>query len=314
MLRRIFQKIKRLLNIDYKLNLMIANQARIESQITNNQILSAKVLIESFKQKKLKSLQEAEFKVFSQWGDDGIIQYLIHHLDIPQKSQNFIEFGVENYTEANTRFLLINNNWSGLVLDSSQENINYIKQDKIYYQYDLIAQYAFIDNSNINHIITEAGFKDEVGILSIDIDGNEYWVWEVINVIQPIIVIIEYNAVFGKDQAISIPYQKDFSRNKAHNSGLYFGASLSAFHHLAQQKGYVLVTCTSSGNNAYFVRKDKVNEFVLGASVEGVFTDSKFKESRDENGSLNYLRAEQRLKVIKGLPVVNVITKQKESL
>ena len=69
---------------------------------------------------KLSSLKEAEFKVFSQWGDDGIIQYLINK--IPIKNQTFVEFGVEDYTESNTRFLLMNNNWSGLIIDGSYSN------------------------------------------------------------------------------------------------------------------------------------------------------------------------------------------------
>src|SRR5687768_12224968 len=67
----------------------------------------------------IKNLDEVEFQVFSQWGDDGIIQYLVNKLDIPNKT--FIEFGVEDYKESNTRFLLISNNWSGYVIDGSAE-------------------------------------------------------------------------------------------------------------------------------------------------------------------------------------------------
>src|SRR4051794_40305958 len=83
----------------------------------------------------LPGLSDAEFSVFSQFGDDGIVQYLIHHLKI--QPQTFIEFGVENYTESNTRFLLINNQWRGLVIDGSKENVDYIKNDTIYWKYKL---------------------------------------------------------------------------------------------------------------------------------------------------------------------------------
>ena len=69
-----------------------------------------------------KDLNDYEFKVSSQWGEDGIIQHLINKIEI--KNKVFFEFGVENYTESNTRFLLHNNNWKGLVIDGSVENIS----------------------------------------------------------------------------------------------------------------------------------------------------------------------------------------------
>ena len=91
------------------------------------------------------SIEKSEFRVFSQWGEDGIIQALVRSIEIERKI--FIEFGVQDYTESNTRFLLVNNNWSGLVIDGSLKNINYIKQDKIYWQHNLKAEYAFIGSS-----------------------------------------------------------------------------------------------------------------------------------------------------------------------
>ena len=94
-----------------------------------------------------------EFKVFSQWGEDGIIQFLINQINIPNRI--FIEFGVQNYTESNTRFLLQNNNWSGLVIDGSQNNISYVKNDPIYWRYNLKAECAFIDRDNINRLISQ---------------------------------------------------------------------------------------------------------------------------------------------------------------
>src|SRR5687767_11515119 len=150
----------------------------------------------------IRSLHEVEFQVFSQWGDDGIIQYLISKIDIPNKT--FIEFGVENYKESNTRFLLINNNWSGLVIDGSKNNIDFIKQDIISWGFDIHAKHAFITKENINELLSEfinKGYDSEIGLLSIDIDGNDYWIWNEIKVVNPIIVVVEYNAVFGAENA-----------------------------------------------------------------------------------------------------------------
>ena len=122
------------------------------------------------------NINEYEFKCFSQWGEDGIIDYLVSNLSIDNKT--FIEFGVENYSEANTKFLIMNKNWDGFILDSSTKNIEDIKNSDIYWKYSLTAKANFITKENINSILEESLFKKKVGLLSIDIDGNDYWVWK----------------------------------------------------------------------------------------------------------------------------------------
>ena len=135
--------------------------------------LLAKILIGSIKNKGIvNNLIEVEFKVFSQFGEDGIIQYLIN--SIPIENKIFIEFGVENYKESNTRFLLINNNWKGLLIDSDEKSINSIKNDDIYWKHDIKAVCEFITKENINSIFSSNGFEGDIGLLSIDIDGNDY--------------------------------------------------------------------------------------------------------------------------------------------
>src|SRR5687768_6497737 len=153
-------------------------------------ILLGRMFAEMNNQKeRIKNIQDVEFKVFSQWGDDGIIQYLIHKVPITNKV--FVEFGVENYTEANTRFLLMNNNWKGLIMDGSKEHMSSVQKDNLYWQYDLTAMPHFITRENINQLLTEYGIVGNIGLLHIDIDGNDYYVWDTIDVIQPDIVIVE---------------------------------------------------------------------------------------------------------------------------
>ncbi len=187
----------------------------------------------------INDLSEVEFQVFSQWGDDGIIQFLISKIDFPNKT--FIEFGVENYIESNTRFLLLNDNWTGYVIDGSSKNIDYIKSDIISWACELYAEVAFINAENINELLKKSNFDLEIGILSIDIDGNDYWIWKAINIINPIIVIIEYNSVFGKNTTWTVPYDPGFVREEKHSSILYFGASLKSLVILAEQKGYAFI-------------------------------------------------------------------------
>jgi hypothetical protein len=279
------------------------NPSRPASQadIDELKVLAAKGLIQGFLSREtLPRLNETEFKVFSQFGDDGIIQYLIHRLrPLPD---SFVEFGVENYRESNTRFLIVNNNWRGLVLDGNEDAINYIRKDEIYWRHTLTARHAFVTRDNINDLLKEAEFLGEIGLLSIDIDGNDYWVWEKLNVVDPAIVIVEYNSIFGPDLAVTIPYEPRFARHRAHYSGQFWGASLQALASLAQRKGYSLVGCNSAGNNAYFVRNNKINNLPVLTTREA-FVDARFRDSRDERGNLTYLTGAERFRTIAELNV-----------
>jgi len=288
------QKIKNLLNIK-------------KSSDEVDKVIRGKILSEINNKKNPVKIEDIEFKIFSQFGDDGIIQYLINKLDIDYEYQNFIEFGVENYKESNTRFLLFNNNWSGLILDSSNENINQIKNSNFFWKYNLEAQSCFIDKDNINDIINDSKLdKKHIGILSIDIDGNDYWVWKEINAVDPLIVIVEYNSVFGYSQKISIPYRKDFSRTKTHHSNLFWGASLEAFKFLANQKGYDFFSTNSAGNNAYFIKQELFKK--INIKLKKNFYQSKFRESRDRQGNKTYVHYRDRFNIIKDLNVQNVET------
>jgi len=257
----------------------------------------------------LNDLNKAEFKVFSQWGDDGIIQFLVEHLAIENKI--FVEFGVENYEESNTRFLLLNNCWNGLVIDGLASNVAQIKSSTIYWQYQLEAKCSFITKENINELISSYTQVKEIGLLVIDVDGNDYWIWESIENINPVIVVDEYNSLFGNKRAITIPYEANFKRTSAHFSNLYYGASLGALQLLGAKKDYVLVACNNNGNNAFFVRKDKLKQ-LKELEVDKAYKKATFRESRNEANKLTYLNLEDAAKLIQGLLVVNVKTGQTE--
>lgn len=253
----------------------------------------------------LETLSTAEFSAFSQWGEDGIIDWLLARL--PGIPETFVEFGVGDYRESNTRLLLFLRNWSGLVLDGSEAHIKSIKAQDIYWRYDLTAKCAFIDRENINQLIASSDVQGDIGLLSIDVDGNDYWVWQAIDVVRPVIVVCEYNAVFGDLHRISVPYQADFQRMRAHHSNLYFGASLAAMIHLGQQKGYRFLGTNSNGCNAFFLREDHAAA-VVGSIDEIRSYPSRFREGRDASGQLTFVRGAQRADVIRHLPVVDFST------
>ena len=269
-------------------------------------MLAGKQLAEANKSKvNLQSLDDVAFQVFSQYGEDGIIQYVISKIEIPNKI--FIEFGVEYYTESNTRFLLINNSWRGMVIDGNKQNIRFIKTDLIYWKYDITAYCDFITKENINTLISNYTSCSDIGLLSIDIDGNDYWVWDAIEVVQPRIIICEYNSTFGAAEKVTVPYVPDFEQTKAHFSNLYYGASLAALCHLAEKKGYDFIGTPSTGVNAFFVRKDLSKPFVTYTAATG-FNESANRSSKDKNGRLSFLPLAQRLNTIKDMQVTDVVS------
>jgi len=246
--------------------------------------LIGSVKSEQNKLKKDNDLNKFEFKVYSQFGEDGIIQFIIDNIKIKKKI--FIEFGVENYEEANTRFLLENNNWQGLIIDSSDENIKYIKNKDYYWKNNLVAVCDFIKINNINEILEKNNIQGQVGLLSIDIDGNDYWIWECIKVISPDIVIIEYNARLGSENSLTIPYKEDFQRG-VNQDKIYYGASLKALYNLGIKKGYSLIGTNMNGNNAFFVKKELIVGTILTSKTPSeCFNLNSFAEIFDKENNI----------------------------
>jgi hypothetical protein len=252
----------------------------------------------------ISNLSEVEFQVFSQWGEDGIIQYLIHVLDIPHKT--FIEFGVEDYQESNTRLLAVLNNWSGLIIDGDKNNFEkFSRHDSVAWRNDVQFLCAFITAENIEQLIAKflvRGFSPEIGLLSVDIDGMDYWVLKQIESIRPVILILEYNSVFEL-APITIPYNPDFVWRNKGGRHQYWGAGLASLHQLASQKGYVFIGCNSAGNNAFFVRSDKWVPSLPNPSLEEGFVRAKFNEG---GGGLNKTVNGQKVHNFQsGLPFYN---------
>lgn len=251
------------------------------------------------------TLADTEFRVFSQFGDDGIIEFLVATLgDVPPI---FVELGVGDYTESNTRFLLLNRHWRGLICDGNSRLAARIRKDAVAWQNGLTVVDQFITRENVNEMVEREGFSGPIGILSIDLDGNDYYLWEALTAVTPAIVVMEYNAVFGADAAVSVPYDDAFQRFAAHSSGLYWGASLKALQVMAARKGLVFVGCNSAGNNAYFIAR-ALEPRLPRSLAPGTFVDARFRDSRGPRGELTSLAGPRRQEAIAGMPVVDVET------
>jgi hypothetical protein len=279
----------------------------IGKTVTEAKMLTAKLLVDRLAERGLiADIQQAEFKVFSQFGEDGIIQYLVQRAKVLPAEKSLVEFGADFYGEANTRFLVLNDNWRALLIDGKPSSIRAIQRQPFFWSHDITAVASFITAENIDEIIGGAGYRGTIGLLSIDIDGNDYWVWDKISVVDPVIVVAEYNSLFGSKRAVTIPYDPKFYRMNAHHSGLYFGCSLKALEILAARKGYALVGCNSNANNCFFVKTERLNgQPVL--TTEQAYVESRFRELRDASGKFTYQSGHRaQLEAIGDMPLVDI--------
>jgi hypothetical protein len=286
--------------------------SKFETNFDDIKLTQGRILAEFNKTKCSQNISDYEFKIFSQWGEDGIIQHLINSVQIENKT--FIEFGVEDFFESNCRFLLMKDNWKGYVIDGSEANIARIRASYYFWRHHLNTKQAFITKDNINELLAESRFEEDLGLLSIDLDGIDYFVLEAISMYRPRILIAEFNDVFGSQRAITVPYRADFNRTKAHYSNLYFGASIAAISILAESKGYAFVGTGSMGGNAFFVRSDLLNDKVQQKSIRQVLPSLSCRESRDQAGNLTFLVGDDRIRELKGMPVYNVDSGLTETL
>jgi hypothetical protein len=194
-----------------------------------------------------------EYQVCSQHGEDGVILHLLSQLAEPLR--RFVEFGASDGRECCAANLALNFGWQGLFLERDPALARSAAE---YFAgcAGVRVDQAAVNVENINQLIARGGMEGEIDLLSVDIDGNDYWVWQAVNVVRPRLVVVEYNGSLGPEAALSVPYDPEIDRFALHPSGFFHGASLAALAKLGREKGYILVGCESSGINAFFLHED----------------------------------------------------------
>jgi hypothetical protein len=231
----------------------------------------------------LPSFAEAEFRVYSQSGEDGIIALIMAAIGCD--SRKFLEIGVQTGAECNSANLAKNCSWDGWLVEGDAGMAQLAREHFAHHPCSWVRDVrvitAFVTRENINALIESNGIPENLDLLSIDIDGNDLWVWQEIKGIRPRLVIVEYNASFGPDRSVSVPYQSDFVRD-----GAYHGASLRALVKVGRQKGYRFVGCNTTGINAFFVRTDLGAECLPEVSVEAGYRPNTLRDRRGESAGL----------------------------
>ena len=254
-----------------------------------------------------KNLNNLDYKVYSQNGEDGILDYFLNCLNIDKPK--FVEIGIGDYSECNSRFIFERTSPKGLVIDCIENLKKKVSRNAKLWKGDLKIINEKINSNNIIEILNNNSFLDELDLFSLDIDSTDYWVLKKMPNNFSKIAIIEYNSVFGPDLKITVPNIDNFNRNEYHFSNLCFGASLRAIIDLMEEKNFKFVGTNLARCNAFFILEkylDKINVEIPNKNNLSNHTDSNIRESRDQSGKLNYISGDERIKSIYECDIIDL--------
>lgn len=219
--------------------------------------------------------------------EEVVLARLLQRYDVPR---TFIEFGFSGW-EFNCAALA--STWQGLLVDGDAYNV---KIARVLWGSNITARQMWITLETVGELQEWLGPR-ELGILSVDVDGNDFWFLRRLLPTRPALIIAEYNSSFGL-RPVTVPYDAEFDRIRKHPSRTYFGASLTALDHLARKHGYSLIEVGNTGVNAFFVRND-----LLGAEDLVLRPEHAFREKLHHDGS----RPAAQWARIKDMPFVDVL-------
>ena len=303
--------INKIINKFLQLLVFILKKINIERLIFDKIIFSvgvSQVFNHRNKYDQITDIKQAELKVFSQNGEDGIIDYLLTQLELIPSSTNFFEIGVGDYRESNTRFIYNRFHPKGVIVDCIDEMEMKVKPHVNMWKGDLRICNRQINSKNINEIVNQyADF--EIDVFSLDIDSIDYWIIDKLKSNISKIFISEFNPVFGSKLNITVPNIDGFDRTEYHYSNLCYGMSLRALIEIMKKKNYYFLGTNLQKMNAFFISNDfPKHKFFKNIKISNLdeYCNSNIRDSRDKNYSLNFLSGQKKLKEIEDCQVINL--------
>lgn len=255
--------------VSSQINPQVNLQAKNSAQVKINQRMLFNFYQYSISQGYRFSLSDTGFRVYSQFEEDGILLYIFAAIGAEHKT--FIDIGSGDGINSNCANFAVNFGWRGLFLDGNPANVErgkkYYASNPDTWAYPPSFVQAFVQRENINELIRYNGYAGGVDLMSIDIDGNDYWIWDALTVVEPRVVIIETHIEFGMN-SIVVPYDKDYSYPGKHLD--YHGASPVAMERLARKKGYRLVGSNDYGFNTIYIKNGIGEDILPAVSVESI--------------------------------------------
>jgi len=250
----------------------------------NQKILSLLYKEHSINNPEPLNFDDVGFKVFCQHNEDGILLYIFSLIGATNRV--CVEICAGDGIECNTSNLIINHNWTGLLVEGNEKLVS--RANEFYKNHHITKYYppkilnTWVTKSNVNQLIVDNGIEGEIDLLSLDIDGVDYWIWKEISCILPRVVVLEFNHLWGSKKAVTVPYSDNFVAEFTEYGSDYAGASLMAFVKLGREKGYKLVGTNNISTNAFFIRND-----IECHLLKEISTDKCFRHPRAKFGIEN---------------------------
>jgi hypothetical protein len=220
------------------------------------------------------TIKEAGFRVYSQFEEDGIILYILSMIGF--KTRRVVEMCCGSAHECMATNLILNHGFNGYLFDGGRENIalakRFFSSKKDCLLSAPVLRQGWITAENVNDLLTENRCTGEVDLLSLDMDGNDYWVWRVIEAINPRLLVCEINSNIPSDKALAIEYRADFDSRYPKNGleNYYRNASLLAWQRLCKRRGYRMIGAHRHGFNVFFLREDEGARFFPEMRIDEV--------------------------------------------
>jgi hypothetical protein len=247
------------------------------SKFVNNEVVAQKLLIQQYRNlarnggADLPKFNDVGFRKYSQFEEDGILLYIFSL--VAPINRTCVEICAGSGRECMAANLIINHGWRACLFDGNEHNVNagrefYTKNKDTFLDPPVYTQ-AWVTAENVNALIERAGMKGAIDLLSLDVDGIDYWLWKAISVVQPTVVVCETHNMIPADEALTVPYDANF----ACISEDFRGASLAAMCKLSREKGYRLIGAHRFGFNAFFMKDGIGEEFFPEVDVASCLCD-----------------------------------------
>jgi hypothetical protein len=287
----LLSKLKRHVKNYLKLQLVKISSARVYENPSNSSELQCllknqyRLLKSLCKPSDMPSLDDVGFKAFSQFEEDGILLYIFFVIGTTNK--RVVEICAGNGRECMSANLIINHGWEGLLFDGDIENVNsgmdFYRKHPSTFLYPPIFKQAWLTAENVNELIKSNGFSGEIDLLSLDIDGNDYWVLKAITSLNPRLIICETNDVIPSNLALTIPHNPNFCyKNLPEDKHDFRSASLLAMKKLCSEKGYRLIGSHRYGFNVIFMRNDIGLDYFPEVSIEEIHNNPQSRYYQSE--------------------------------
>jgi hypothetical protein len=226
------------------------------------------------------SFADVGFRCHSQFEEDGILLYILGVIGATNRVA--VEMCAGNGVQCNTANLILHHGWSGFLFDGDERLVqigrDFYRSHRDTFLMPPRFECAWITAENVNDLLRNAGLDGPVDLLSLDLDGMDYWIWEKIEAIAPRVVVCETQNAIPAELSLTVPYDPKFVAGEPH----FLGASLAAMARLGRRKGYRLVGTNRHGFNAFFLKQGVGEALLPEVSVAACLDDPCSRASRAE--------------------------------